>query len=316
MRLETNPLPTVDTPIWCRKAHGKLLLTSEYVVLCGAKALALPTRFGQTLSVYPIDSQEEFEWCVVDIEGECIYNQRWSADLKCVLDPHPWDLKLKEFLNAFLYQRKSTLYSHILGYRFYFQLDFNPQWGLGTSSTLLALLGDYFQLDPYRVLERTIGGSGYDLACAFSTGPISYRIAPDTAQREIQQHTFDPPYGQQIHFVYQNKKQHSDVQIRAFDKGRITAKQLSFFSELSLRILECQNMEHFSDLVNQHEHHMATILDRPRLSSRFPDFSGSLKSLGAWGGDFMLAVGDTSYINTYFNTKGFHTILSWKEMIK
>ena len=32
-------------------SNGKLLLTAEYVVLDGAKALAVPTRFGQNLKV-------------------------------------------------------------------------------------------------------------------------------------------------------------------------------------------------------------------------------------------------------------------------
>ena len=35
------------------RSTGKLLLTSEYVVLDGAKALALPTKFGQSLSISP-----------------------------------------------------------------------------------------------------------------------------------------------------------------------------------------------------------------------------------------------------------------------
>ena len=32
-------------------SNGKLLITGEYVVLDGAKALALPTKFGQSLLV-------------------------------------------------------------------------------------------------------------------------------------------------------------------------------------------------------------------------------------------------------------------------
>ena len=32
-------------------SNGKLLLTGEYVVLDGAEALAVPTRFGQNLTV-------------------------------------------------------------------------------------------------------------------------------------------------------------------------------------------------------------------------------------------------------------------------
>ena len=36
-------------------SHGKLLLTAEYVVLDGAKALALPTKYGQSLTVKTIE---------------------------------------------------------------------------------------------------------------------------------------------------------------------------------------------------------------------------------------------------------------------
>ena len=32
-------------------SHGKLLISAEYAVLDGALALALPTKFGQSLSV-------------------------------------------------------------------------------------------------------------------------------------------------------------------------------------------------------------------------------------------------------------------------
>ena len=38
-------------------SNGKLLLTAEYLVLDGAKALALPTKFGQDLEVKKIDVQ-------------------------------------------------------------------------------------------------------------------------------------------------------------------------------------------------------------------------------------------------------------------
>ena len=36
-------------------SNGKLLLTGEYLVLDGAKALAVPTIFGQSLSLELID---------------------------------------------------------------------------------------------------------------------------------------------------------------------------------------------------------------------------------------------------------------------
>ena len=47
----------------------------------------------------------------------------------------------------------------------------------------------------------------------------------------------------------------------------------------------------------------------------FSDYSGEIKSLGAWGGDFILAAGP---INTkkYFEEKGYKTIFSYKDMLK
>ena len=46
----------------------------------------------------------------------------------------------------------------------------------------------------------------------------------------------------------------------------------------------------------------------------FPDYFGTLKSLGAWGGDFILATGnkDTSQ---YFIDKGYATILKYSDMV-
>ncbi|MGB2013778.1 MAG: GHMP kinase, partial [Flavobacteriaceae bacterium] len=42
-------------------SHGKLLLSAEYAVLNGAKALALPTKLGQSLEVKTIE-QPEIRW--------------------------------------------------------------------------------------------------------------------------------------------------------------------------------------------------------------------------------------------------------------
>ena len=49
----------------------------------------------------------------------------------------------------------------------------------------------------------------------------------------------------------------------------------------------------------------------------FSDFEGSVKSLGAWGGDFALAASDMneSQISAYFSSKGFNTVISYRDMI-
>ena len=47
----------------------------------------------------------------------------------------------------------------------------------------------------------------------------------------------------------------------------------------------------------------------------FADYPYTIKSLGAWGGDFILAVGDEN-TPQYFHDKGYETVLSYAELIK
>ena len=52
-------------------------------------------------------------------------------------------------------------------------------------------------------------------------------------------------------------------------------------------------------------------------AERFADFPGTVKSLGAWGGDFVLVLSPWPAEQTmaYFNAKGCPTVLSYNEMI-
>ena len=46
----------------------------------------------------------------------------------------------------------------------------------------------------------------------------------------------------------------------------------------------------------------------------FADFNGQIKSLGAWGGDFILASGDRQ-TPSFFEDKGFKTVIAYKDFI-
>jgi hypothetical protein len=46
----------------------------------------------------------------------------------------------------------------------------------------------------------------------------------------------------------------------------------------------------------------------------FPDFKGIVKSLGAWGGDFVMVLSKQNP-KEYFIEKGYTTILSYDEMV-
>ena len=70
--------------------------------------------------------------------------------------------------------------------------------------------------------------------------------------------------------------------------------------------------------MRQHENLVADILGLPTVQSKeFPDYWGCVKSLGAWGGDFVLATTDRSEEETraYFQGKGMDVIFRYDELI-
>ncbi|MDR9399409.1 MAG: GHMP kinase, partial [Salibacter sp.] len=59
------------------RANGKLLISGEYLVLDGAKALAVPSRYGQSLDVQTRDAnQRKVEWRAMD-ENDRIWLEVW-----------------------------------------------------------------------------------------------------------------------------------------------------------------------------------------------------------------------------------------------
>ena len=78
------------------------------------------------------------------------------------------------------------------------------------------------------------------------------------------------------------------------------------------------NENEFEQLIFEHENIMSNALGKPRIIDEyFSDYWGAIKSLGAWGGDFMLATSSKSMAETrdYFEKRGYSTILSFDELI-
>ncbi|MBT8321124.1 MAG: GHMP kinase, partial [Eudoraea sp.] len=84
---------------------------------------------------------------------------------------------------------------------------------------------------------------------------------------------------------------------------------------LTKAIVACNQLEKFESLLRQHESLIADALELPTVKeSKFPDYPRMVKSLGAWGGDFVLAVGGDKE-RDYFRKKGYKTIIPYTEMI-
>ncbi|XMO87355.1 GYDIA family GHMP kinase [Algibacter sp. AS12] len=295
-------------------SHGKLLLSAEYVVLDGALALAIPTKYGQSLIVDPID-KPVLNWKSFD-ETKNIWFET-TFDLKGnTIEGHDLNNDISNRLIEIL-QASKALNPEFLnsdqGYKIETHLEFPKNWGLGTSSTLITNIAKWANIDPFQLLEKTFGGSGYDIACAQHHNPITYRIAPD---KKIVEHTnFNPIFKEQLYFIHLNKKQNSRDGIKHYHENKKNAASaINAINKLTLNMISCQTLDYFQDLMVNHENLIAKLTKQtPVKDIYFKDFDGAVKSLGAWGGDFVL-VASKQNPTTYFKAKGFNTVIPYGKM--
>src|SRR5690606_31376087 len=116
-------------------SKGKLLLTGEYVVLDGATALAIPTKYGQSLEV-EISEKEGIHWESFDEKGTVWYEDFF--DLKNFESKNRNEIS--ETLSKIFNEAKKlnpTFFKDSKGFSIKTKLYFPRNWGLGTSSTLI-----------------------------------------------------------------------------------------------------------------------------------------------------------------------------------
>lgn len=296
-------------------SHGKLLISSEYAVLDGAIALALPTKFGQSLDVES-NSDNTIHWKSISNSGNVWFEAVFIIDTTLKISSKNTSniaVRLVQVLEA-LQQLNPTLFEAHKGYALTTTLEFPENWGLGSSSTLINNLAQWAQVDAFKLLELTFGGSGFDIACAQQDTGILFQL--DKEKPTVKSVGFSPPFLDALFFVHRNQKQNSRDGIRSYKT--LTANQSLDFSELNsltLDLLNCSDLKNFESLIEQHERYISTLIQQPPLKEAlFSDYKGAIKSLGAWGGDFFLATGDPSSIE-YFKSKGYTTILPFSEMI-
>ncbi|MHA7055872.1 GYDIA family GHMP kinase [Aquimarina sp. M1] len=307
-------------------SHGKLLLTSEYLVLDGIKALALPTKKGQWLSVEE-NNLDTLIWKSLDHDGQCWF----ETEIKLPLDTFEGDdisktsiltdeegLGITETLLEILkvaQELNPKFLSSKMGYTIETKLEFDREWGLGSSSTLINNIAQWAGVDAFVLLTKSFGGSGYDIASAQHKTPILY-----TRKEErpiVKEAHFNPIFKDQLFFIYLNQKQDSKQSIKRYQslplKDFDNASKI--IGQITEAVLNCAALSEFCDLINHHEEVISRIIKTPTVKSKlFPDYAGSIKSLGGWGGDFVLATGTMADME-YFRTKGYHTIIPYNEMV-
>ncbi len=295
-------------------SHGKLLISGEYVVLHGASALAIPLRPGQHFQVTE-SADDGLVWqsyyrdqlwfeghFTADLHIVSSFNDERAAVIARILD------------NARrLAGKGNDFYDHKFVVT---RLDFDPSWGLGSSSTLIINVSRWMGIDPFQLSALTLGGSNYDIACSMNHHPILY--CRDGYEHHVRKAAFAPPFADYLWFVFLGNKADSRQSVAQLVGDALpSADLIERVTHISEMMVACSDFGLFCDLIDEHERLIGDYIDVEPVKSRlFPDFKGSIKSLGAWGGDFVMVASQlpVDEIESYFSNKGLDVMFKYVEL--
>lgn len=301
------------------RANGKLLISGEYAVLDGALALAVPTRLGQSLEVVHSDTNKaspKLLWEAFLDDGELWFSAEFDLNTLSLIDYSNEKLanKLLEIFQAIESLQPNFFQNQTQDLHCKTQLEFPKDWGLGSSSTLIYLLAQWTEVDAFELNRLTFNTSGYDVACAGVDSPILYQIKD--GKRHIEEVEFEPEFLDQLYFVHLNQKQ--DTQVSVAKDYKNLPKDIDWLngvSAMTYNMLHAKSLEEFEMLMNLHEELIVYHLKFAKVKGiLFQDYEGSVKSLGAWGGDFALVTARPG-LQTYLESKGYLTLFQYKELI-
>lgn len=295
------------------RANGKLLLTGEYLVLHGAKAIALPLQVGQHMRVSEGNNFDLVRWEAL-YEGE-VWFSCWLSpeDFSVISATHPEKAETLSRIFRTL-GKLNPRFSLQAGTWLSTTLEANPEWGFGSSSTLISLLSQWAGADPFALNELVFNGSGFDIACATADGPVFY-----VRNQPVKPISLNYPFAGQLFLVYSGQKKRTADEVGKFLKNKkVSAYLVDEVSALSDEFWSCTNQEIFNKLIGCHEQLTGSLIgQRPVREQFFADFEGEIKSLGAWGGDFYLVSTALPFpqVKKYFENKGLSTVFRWDNLI-
>jgi mevalonate kinase len=300
-------------------SNGNLLIAGEYFVLEGAKALAVPLKYGQMMKVDKhLNGNNTIQWSVDEL-SKPIFSVAFSSDKLDISDSvtDERSLRLQHILRAI----KALNPEHFNGegsYTVRCSIEFSMSWGWGSSSSLLCNLASWSGTDPFKLNRLVSSGSGYDIATSASPTPLFFRIVD--GKPSIEPAVFSPPFKENIVFVYTGRKQNTQESIiRNRASVRKSRQMIPLINLLSEKISTEKNRDEFMRHIAEHEKLLSGALNIQTIKQQyFSDFDGEIKSLGAWGGDFVMAISSESseYTSKYFKKKGFDTMFLFDEIIR
>jgi len=299
-------------------SNGKLMLSGEYIVLEGALSLSVPLVKGQELVVKYSDKKPALSWKTY-IQDEYWFTANYSLPDLAIGNTNDFQIAQnlrKILLNARVLNKEFLKPAHFIDVRT--NIDFNINWGLGSSSSLIANIARWANIDPFDLHFKVSEGSGYDIAAAISSVPVLYRLEND--KPVFERVNFYPQFHDKIFFAYLGKKQNSARAVADFKRSSGDhSYEIEEITKISQNLVTAENMMDFIHLFRQHDEILSGILNVKTIAeTRYKDFKGYVKSLGAWGGDFAMFITDypKDYLFSYFRKRDIVHWFAYKEIVK
>lgn len=295
-------------------ASGKLLLFGEYLVLRGASSIVMPLRYKQTLTLSP-HSSENIVWNCFEEKNRWLQIE-FSPELHILSTSDESKAVIVQNLLQLIQKEKYGL--KIAGQNFHFEIDFQRNYGFGTSSTFLSLLSQWSGVNPYLLLEKSFGGSGFDIAAATQKSLFVYKAESQDAAavRNTSPASIAPAITEKLLFAYLGKKQKSTAEISSFKAISTSGQQVNKMNAIVDAVLKGGHIEDFELLVAESEKLISGIIKMAPVKEKvFADYPYAIKSLGAWGGDIVMATfRDEAAARNYFRDKGLSPIFSYEQL--
>ena len=296
------------------KSNGKILLSSEYLVMDGAKSIALPARLTQDLIVSKCD-KNTIEWFSHDMHNNLWYKDRFFVKNNNLVCESEKNVTSQKIISLFNHLSKTHKLANLLGNKFETRLNFKKDWGLGTSSTFVNNLAKWAKVDPYQLLFSTFKGSGYDIACCDLNHPIIFKKTNESI--DVKKIKFKPPFIKNLFLIHLGKKQNTQLSIENYSKKQFDRMELiKKINTITDEFIKCNELIHFEELIQEHESIISKATSIiPIQNSNFSDYKdGKIKSLGAWGGDFILVTTKNKDLS-YFKKRGLETIIPLEDIV-
>ena len=298
-------------------AHGKLLISAEYMVLHGSKALALPLQVGQALQRKRSEDRTLFSWQAYQAK-HLWFNAKFNPSTLGIIETSDQEKaeNLRILIKAII-EMDPSFQKELFTWDVETMLDFSPRWGFGSSSTLIALMAEWAEVNPLDLHFAVSEGSGYDVACAIADMPILYKLRPDGPH--YKQIRFHPHFADNLYFVWLGTKQATaEHLVEVADTINPGFEEIHYFTSLTERMTEATELSQFRLLMEEHEERLSSLIHIEKVAkTRFPDLPGSVKSLGAWGGDFVMIAteADMEVLYDYLDNKGLTTRFRYNDLV-